>query len=283
MILYSVVNLYRETTSRAFLRTIETSRTKPRAFFATCVKSLCISYDIHNDRTARIISACKGVTSLTFWVVPNTWNPSACLPHPAIAAALDPLRPKKLSVLLHGVLGSPYPRFHLPFFEQITHLSVMNKWEDWTTWWGFEMLPCLTHLSFDLRVGPRALDKNVARVVSYSIENILSRCSRLQACVLSLTFDPFPTITANTVLDAMTASDPRLVFLKDSDLFRDREAHSRREADIWKHAEQTVLRQNLGSGVSFFHYSPPFSAVLVSTFDSQAVFLASSEYIVREI
>ncbi|KAF9466705.1 hypothetical protein BDZ94DRAFT_1250563 [Collybia nuda] len=248
LILYSVVNLHRETTSRAFLRTIETSRTKSRTFFATHVKSLCISYDIHNDRTARIISVCKGITSLTFWVVPNTWNPSAYLLQPAITAALGPLRPKKLSVLLHGVLGSPYPRFQLPFFEQISHLSVMNKWEDWTTWWGFEMLPCLTHLSFDLQVGPRALDKTTGRVISQLIENVLARCSQLQVCALFLIFDPSPTGTAATLLDSMTVPDPRLVFLKESDPFRDREAHSGREADIWKQAEHTVLRQNMGSG-----------------------------------
>ncbi|KAF8057430.1 hypothetical protein FPV67DRAFT_1430191 [Lyophyllum atratum] len=248
--LYSVVNLHRETTCRAFLRTIETSHTKSRAFFATHVKSLCISYDIYNDRIVRIITVCQGVTSLTFWVVPTTWKTSCRLPHYEIAAALDPLRPKKLSVLLHGVLGSPYPRFDLSFFQKITHLSVINKWEDWTTWWGFDLLPCLTHLSFDLRVGPRSLDDRTAYTIAQALHGVLSRCTQLRVCVLLLIFDPLPGFTAATIANILPghARDPRLVFMHDSEPFLDREAHSIREARIWKMAEQRVGIQASGAG-----------------------------------
>ncbi|KAF5378137.1 hypothetical protein D9615_007523 [Tricholomella constricta] len=255
LILYAVVILHRETTCRAFLRTIETSRTKTRAFFATHVKSLCISYDIYNDRTVRIITACRGVTSLTFWVVPTTWHTSIIhsSPHQEIAAALDPLRPKRLSVLLHGVFGSPYPRFHLSFFQKITHLSIVNKWEDWTTWWGFELLPCLTHLSFDLRVGPRSIDKRTAYVIARTLYTVLSRCAQLRVCVLLLTFDPAPGCTADTISKTLPgpehAPDPRLVFMHDSEPFLDREAHSIREARIWNMAEQTVAIQASGAGL----------------------------------
>ncbi|KAG6816060.1 hypothetical protein H0H87_008892 [Tephrocybe sp. NHM501043] len=255
LILYSVVNLHRETTCRAFLRTIETSRTKSRAFFATHVKSLCISYDIYNDRTVRIITACQGVTSLTFWVIPTPWQTSIVrIPHEEIAAALDPLRPQRLSVLLHGILGSPYPQFHLSFFQRITHLSVINKWEDWTTWWGFEALPCLTHLSFDLRVGPRSLDDKVAYTIAQSLHAVLSRCPHMRVCVLLLIFDPSPKFTAAKITHYMPVSkvDPRLVFMGDSEPFLDREAHSLREARIWRMAEQAVdIQSSSGGGRQF--------------------------------
>ncbi|GLB43048.1 hypothetical protein LshimejAT787_1204970 [Lyophyllum shimeji] len=265
-ILYSVVNLHRETTCRAFLRTIETSRTKSRAFFATHVKSLCISHDIYNDRTVRIINACRGVSDLTFWVVPvTTWKRPYCPPHQEIAAALEPLRPKKLSVLLHGILGSPYPQFHLSFFQKITHLSVINKWEDWTTWWGFELLPCLTHLSFDIRVGPRSLDNRTAYTVAQALHAVLSRCPHLRVCVLLLLFDPCPGFTAATIANIMPGPqrDPRLVFMRDSEPFLDREAHSLREARIWKSAEETSDLQTSGAGILLSWYS--FWAVSLTT------------------
>jgi hypothetical protein len=257
LILYSVVNLHRESTSRAFLRTIETSRTKSRTFFATHVKSLCVSYDVYNDRTAKIISACRGVTSLTFWVASVDACPAlANLPCHDIASALDHLRPTKLSVLLHGLLQPSYPRFQLSFFEKITHLSVINTWEDWATWDGFELLPSLTHLSFDVHVGPRSLDKGTTLLISHVISNILVRCPRLRVCILLFIFDPRPFCTASTILTGMLTPDPRLVFFGDSAPFLDREAHSRREDAIWKLAERTVKRQTSSSS-SFPPPLPP--------------------------
>ncbi|KAH0580266.1 hypothetical protein H2248_001782 [Termitomyces sp. 'cryptogamus'] len=241
-ILYSVVSLYRETTCRAFLRTIETSRTKSRAFFATHVKSLCISYDIYDDRTVRIISACRGVTSLTFWVIPTPWPTSIVQTQKKITAALNALRPRKLSVLLPSIIGSPYPHFHLSFFENITHLSIVNKWEDWTMWWGFEALPCLTYLSFDLRVGPRLLHDKAGYTIALALHTILSGCDHIRVCILLLIFDPSPTFTAAKITNYMPMSkvDPRLVFMSDSEPFLDREAHSTREACIWRMAEEAV-------------------------------------------
>ena len=176
-------------------------------------------------------------------------------PYDDIASALDHLRPVKLSVLLHGLLQPAYPRFQLSFFEKITHLSVINTWDDWATWNGFELLPSLTHLSFDVQVGPRALDKNTALLISHVINNILVRCPRLRVCILLLIFDSHPSSTASTILSGMATPDPRLVFLGDSEPFLDREAHSRREDDIWKLAERTVSRQRSCTGL-FLSPSP---------------------------
>ncbi|KAG6872502.1 hypothetical protein C0995_009258 [Termitomyces sp. Mi166 len=249
LILYSTVTLHRETTCRAFLRTIETSRTKSRAFFATHVKSLCVSYDIYNDRIVRIISACQGVTSLTLWVIPTPWPTSIIhIPYEEITAALDLLRPRKLSVLLNGILGWPYPRFDLSFFQKITHFSVINKWEDWTTWWGFDALPCLTHLSFDLHVGSRSLDDKAAYSIAQALHVVLSRCDHMRVCILLLIFDPSPSFTAAKITYYMSMSkvNPRLIFMGVSEPFLDREAHSPREARIWRMAEEAVEIQASG-------------------------------------
>ena len=186
---------------------------------------------------------------MSFWVAPvDACRVSVNLPYSDIASALDHLRPVKLSVLLHGLLQPAYPRFQLSFFEKITHLSVINTWDDWATWNGFELLPSLTHLSFDVQVGPKALDENTALLISHVINNILVRCPRLRVCILLLIFDSHPSFTASTILNGMTP-DPRLVFLGDSEPFLDREAHSRREDDIWKLAERTVSRQRSCTGL----------------------------------
>lgn len=198
---------------------------------------------MYNDRTVRIITMCRGVTSLTFWAVPHTWPSTIGLPHQKIAAALGSLRPKKLSLLLDGALCSPCPQFEMPFFQKITHLSIVNKWEDWSTWWGFELLPCLTHLSFDLRIGPKALDDKTASTISQMIQDVLSRCVHLRVCILLLIFDTAPTFTAATITNKMETSDPRLVFMRDTEPFLYREAHSTREAEIWKLATQTAIKQ----------------------------------------
>ncbi|KAG6908571.1 hypothetical protein DXG01_004129 [Tephrocybe rancida] len=250
LIIYSVVNLFHETTCRYFLRTIETSRTKSRAFFTTHVKSLCVSHDLYNNRTVRIISACQGVTTLTFWAIPPASRASIIrIPQEQIAAALDPLRPQKLSALLHGVLGSPYPNFHLSFFQRISHLSVIDKWEDWTTWWGFEILPCLTHLSFDFHVGPQSLDDDTAYTIAQAIHTVLSSCLHLRVCVLVLIFDPSPSFTAAKITHHMPLSakvDSRLVFVGNSEPFLEREAHTVREARTWEVAEDAVDIQASG-------------------------------------
>jgi hypothetical protein len=185
----------------------------------------------------------------------DAWRVSRNLPCHDIASALHHLRPVKLSVLLHGLLQPSYPRFQLSFFEKITHLSVINTWEDWATWNGFELLPSLTHLSFDVQVGPKALDENTTLLISHVISNILVRCHRLRVCILLLIFDPYPSFTASTILSGMVTPDPRLVFLGDSEPFLDREAHSRREDNIWKLAERTVAQQRLYAGLLFYYLS----------------------------
>ncbi|KAF8880204.1 hypothetical protein BD779DRAFT_1102271 [Infundibulicybe gibba] len=256
-IIYAVVNLHRQTTCRAFIRTIESSPTKRRAFFETHVKALSIAYDIRDDdRTVKILSICRGVTSLTFWVVPvlRVIQPVASYPpfclaglhNNELAAALKPLRPKRLSGILYDVLGAPHPQFHLPFFASLTHLSIRNRWQDWVAWDGFHLLPQLTHLSFDFRVNPRnsSLKRNIA--VARALQNVLAQCSTsLIVCAVLVLFEAKPSIAgaAAAVLQRLTKPDPRLVFIHDPEPFLDRGAHSLREEMIWELAKQAVHRQ----------------------------------------
>ncbi|KAH9475523.1 hypothetical protein JR316_0012638 [Psilocybe cubensis] len=222
-ILYSVVILRTLRTSYAFLRTIQTPNTKPRDFFAKCVKSLLIYADIDTDSLVTLLSICRGVINLSYW--PSTGNAYAALPGynpssrllgtptpwnshvhstatpnisssplstrqatkiyvPAVTEyfffdlhSTSHIAPRRLSVMLHDShpLFIFRPRFEgSPFFGDVTHLSVLNRWEEWTAWAGHRMtaeaLPRLTHLKFDLSVGqapesvrPRSLSPSCSR------------------------------------------------------------------------------------------------------------------------
>ena len=241
-IIYSVVNLHRDKTYRAFLRTIETSTTKSTSFFSTHVKSLCVAYDVSDHRIGRVIHACQGVTSLTFWTVraPICYQPSQ-----DITQILGPLRPRKLSIFLTGILNHFQPPFQAPFFQNITHLSVVNSWEDWSTWSGFDHLSSLTHLSFDISVGPKGLCREAARLISGALHEILVKCHHLRVCILIFIFDPAPHLSAANLLSAMSVHpdstpDPRVVFMHDSEPFLEREINSAKESRIWSRAERAV-------------------------------------------
>ena len=241
-IIYSVVNLHQDRVYRAFLRTIETSRTKSTSFFSTHVKSLCIAYDVSDHRTWRVIYACQGVTSLTFWTVRT---PIFYQPPQDITQILGPLRPRKLSIFLTGVLNNFHPPFQAPFFRNVAYLSVINPWEDWSTWSGFNHLPSLTHLSFDISVGPKGLCREAARLISGALHEILIKCHRLRVCTLILIFDPAPHLTAARLLSAMavhpdSTPDSRVVFMHDSEPFLEREVNSAKEAGMWSRAERAV-------------------------------------------
>ncbi|PPQ86565.1 hypothetical protein CVT25_006157 [Psilocybe cyanescens] len=112
-------------------------------------------------RQARKIHARAAVTDYFFFDLHNSSH----------------ISPRKLSVMLHDShpLFIFRPRFEgSSFFADVTHLSVLNRWEEWTAWAGRRMsteaLPRLTHLKFDLAVGqapeserPRSLSPSCSR------------------------------------------------------------------------------------------------------------------------
>ncbi|KAJ7113160.1 hypothetical protein C8R44DRAFT_797264 [Mycena epipterygia] len=236
IVLYETVRLYRQRTSNNFLRTIELSATKPRAFFATHVKSLCILFDMPAEHVVRITSICYAVENLTTWFLPGA--PS--LPVPA-AHLMSSLRPRRLSAW-HGVLRAPHPHFGLPFFSAVTHLTVVNIWEDWTAWPAF-FLPALTHLSLDFTFGTRALSADEILLVSQAVTALLHECAHLRVCALRVD-QPAKAPTIAAMLDRLF--DPRVVFFQHREPFQIREAHSAAEAGIWARLEEAVARHSAG-------------------------------------
>ncbi|KAF8970871.1 hypothetical protein BDZ97DRAFT_2071550 [Flammula alnicola] len=215
-IIYESVILDRQSTARAFLRTLRTAKTKPRGFFANYVKSLFICPDIDPVDVVTLLSACRGVVNLSYWpLVRNVsgggainsrlrnanlhddpWesrSPSPTnfpLSRPPFSSSqnrresriklgkfstsvavhdLQHLSPRRLSVLLHEnhPLATFQPTsFDIPFFASVTHLTIVNRWEEWTSWAGGAIsslsMPHLTHVKFDLAVG-QAPQEDVSR------------------------------------------------------------------------------------------------------------------------
>lgn len=176
--LYSDVQLYSEKSVRKFLRTLESS-TKSKFFFSTHIKSLTIAYDVRDfEWTARILSFCSGVDTLTVWAIPShriqdrhpipvISNPPYPTRHPydlpqfilprhhlydhynsLYDAFANYLRPKHLAVLIDkplyiqrmpfpahpGLAPVMSPDFSLGLFSNLTHLSIVNRWTEWSAW-----------------------------------------------------------------------------------------------------------------------------------------------------
>ncbi|KAJ7176096.1 hypothetical protein C8R43DRAFT_554113 [Mycena crocata] len=236
LVLYETVRLHRQRTTNNFLRTLETSPTKSPAFFATHVKSLCILFDMPVDQVVRITACCSGVENVTTWFLPAPpFRP------PPLSLFMSSLRPRKVSAW-HGVLRSPDPNFALPFFSRVTHLSVVNIWEDWTTWPAFA-LPALTHLSLDFTFGSRTLSQEELGQISQAIDAILLAC--VQLCVCGIRVDqPAHLPSIASMLERLT--DPRVVFFRHHEPFQIREAHSTTEAGIWAALGAAVRRHAVG-------------------------------------
>ncbi|KAF4622492.1 hypothetical protein D9613_009080 [Agrocybe pediades] len=190
-LIYRDVLLRTERSSRAFLRLVNYSHSSRLAFLATTVKSIFFHSDIENSCILPILSACPGVESLTYWPskpppqmahrTSRPWNAT----NPYLDSnryrgtshfAADPRRaspvhaidmrspnfisPRRLSLVLYEnhALCIFRPILNIPFFSQVTHLSILNHWQDWTSWGGGEVtpenMPLLTHLKLDLVVGP---------------------------------------------------------------------------------------------------------------------------------
>ncbi|KAJ7590313.1 hypothetical protein C8J56DRAFT_1048478 [Mycena floridula] len=236
-ILYCEVVLRRNSMSQAFLRTLQNAA-KPTGFFEQHVISLSISVEYQDNIAAQILSVCRGVTNLTLWTVacPNVNRHSVL----AVEAAVTRLRPTKLSAYLHHILRAPNPRFQLPFFQDITHLTITNHLEDWTSWSEFECLQALTHVSFDVRVGPQGLSIAQSIKISQTVAYILNERPLLQIVVLQLMFDQSPTSTKARIISFLGGHNPKLVFIHNKDPFRHRDAHSNEAQKTWELAHGAV-------------------------------------------
>ncbi|KAJ7025926.1 hypothetical protein C8F04DRAFT_1298521 [Mycena alexandri] len=234
-VLYETVQLSRQRTTNKFLRTLITSTTKSCTFFATCVKSLCILFNIPVDQLVKVTAVCHGIQNFTTWYIPAPRSGPGTAP---LAHFLFSLRPKKLAAW-HGVLHSPDPRFELPFFSQVTHLTVVNIWEEWVVWPNFS-LPALTHLSLDFSFGSRVLAEEELQQICEAVEAILRECVNVQVCALRVD-QPADAPTITSMLHRLQ-SMPRAVFYRHHEPFQIREAHSDVEAEIWETLEAAAKR-----------------------------------------
>jgi hypothetical protein len=161
----------------------------------------------------------------------------------------------------------------------MTHLSILNKSEEWSFWDIAGYLPSLTHLALDLNVSSTALGSRrsgasqgvdptaqdvVTRVqwlgMASTIKGILHKCRFLCVCVVIIQFAPAPRFTMATLARALldleaedsksfpfnnppAVPDPKLVFAQNTNPFVIREAHGVSEERMWKAAEMKAAEQ----------------------------------------
>jgi len=213
--IYSMVTLGpRE--AALFLRTI---RSKPRQFFATHVKRLCLFFGVNASEAAGIIGACAGVRELAFWVAGFT----------RIHSTISRLPLRRLSIeFSHFVelLKQSTDLGHHAWSRELTHLDIIfSSGDELPPIPGVDGLPSLTHLS---------LWNSIGKSFKTSIASILSKRNLLY--VLLICIGRIPS-------DQDTFGDPRVVYLSRPDVARDWEAPVRGLPDMWSRAEEIVRGQ----------------------------------------
>ncbi|KAJ7069689.1 hypothetical protein C8F01DRAFT_1113610 [Mycena amicta] len=243
LVLYDTVRLRRQQTTDNFLRTIETSTRKPRSFFATKVKSLCILFDIRPQDVARLVTICRGIQNITSWFLPTRpARGAAPLPLPAgpLACFMYPLQPTHLSSW-HGILTMPDPHLSLPFFSKVTHLTVVNGLEDWCSWpWPDGALPALTHLSLDFTFGSRALSTPEIERLGDAVMTILSACPSIVVCGLLIDQRETATSVVAVAEYFQKLSEHRVLLYRNREPFQIREAKSPSEMRFWAMLENAA-------------------------------------------
>ena len=247
-IIYLEVNLRHETSGRAFLCTLKNSKTKPPSFFAQHVRSLVICSDVGTQLVVEILSFCHGIVNFSYWAAPSP--PGRKPLNSSFLSILDrgadhsgflnKVAPQRMSVYLHENHLYPLkPHFNLAFFSSVTHLSILNSWEEWTMWTHIcsDTMPALTHIKFDMNV-QRSRPSRPSNVgiqkfqspelyftktldnwdepeilttsgflwldvklskVANTLTEVLNTSRSLRVCILLLRFDADPTYTARFI------------------------------------------------------------------------------------
>lgn len=230
--------LRRQSTTKAFFNTLQIT-SKSSSYFRENVKSLRISVDFQDNFPSYIFNACRGAQNLTLWTVPIIYSNTTLHSLVCIEAALAKLRPRRVVMHLHHVLRAPYPQFHLPFFQGITHLTIKNRWEDWTTWKDYELLHSLTHICFQvgLELQAGALFQEQAFRLSHFMKALLPSCPRLRVVVLLISFDRSPMSTKEAAIDVLGIHDDRVVYCYEQRPFQYHDSHSLEALKMWEAAE----------------------------------------------
>jgi len=244
------VELYFASRINAFLWTIENSLFNSREFFALIVQSLSISFDQRSSYVPRIIMKCPSIKKFTMYI--THYNESrekteTILRHISdLEYSLHTLRPIQVQIQLHHCFRDPFSRFYETFFQSVTHLALMDDWEYWTRWSDhFFLLPALTHLSLDLRVGSGGIGQGNGWRVCDCVWRILKTCRLLRVCIIRLLFDSSPNTTRNMLLRMMQERgelDGRIIFVK-VNAFGSSMARSFDEGVLWSFGDEAVNEQ----------------------------------------
>ena len=184
------------------------------------------------------------------------------------------LLPERLSISLRGDLPVPFhPCLSGPYFLNVTHLSLGNRWDHWSTWLASvegSLLLSLQHLKLEISGGIRGLeehryvtskDKGINKTlhvvrseadrIAKAVDNVLQGCLSLKVLILQMRCDTTPTITAGLISRALSQFQPRVVFAWEKQPFRYPAAHDQHEASLWKSAEVLVRGQGKMCSKSF--------------------------------
>lgn len=223
-VIYNMVTLGSDDTV-LFMRTLAS---KPAVFFATNVKSLCLSISVEPQDAKRILAVCTGVRSLAFWVdYISTLSPTS------MYQFIAPLPLRKLSIEvqhLHALcetLGEP-GNVDQSWHAELKQLDVVF-WEDDDE---PDILPYLTQLKSLSRLGlwnPHGL------VNESFVSRILSACKHLEILLLVIDEDdsgPAPP----------SFQDPRVVFMPyPPQIIQDWEASFVGRPNTWSQAMEIFL------------------------------------------
>jgi hypothetical protein len=139
-------------------------------------------------------------------------------------------------------LGILQPNFSLPFFDNVTHLRILDSVSNWSAWTGIHLLPRLSHIR--LHMDNVYGTQRPAQVVS----DLLIHCKTLQVCMIGLQVES--TRRRRSFLETFqlqVPKDDRLVFVvqRTNDLNWDWECflHGISHTDTWAYAESVVMRQ----------------------------------------
>ncbi|KAK7439522.1 hypothetical protein VKT23_017451 [Stygiomarasmius scandens] len=183
--LYANVELYLESRIASFHQTIVKPLCHTAEFFANTVRSLSVSFIPGSSRVPHILLACPNIKDFTMYLVHGnaSQEKTSLILHNVsdLEYSLHTIRPTQVQIQLYHCFRDPLSRFQRTLFHNMTHLALLDDWEYWTRWSDdFCLLPNLTHLSLDLRVGTRGLGQGDGWRISDCVWRILKTCRGLR-------------------------------------------------------------------------------------------------------
>lgn len=226
-----------------FLASIKDT-SKPISFYQRSIQHLYLPYtnaETHPYSNLpcayTVLPLCLGVIRMWFWITPSVFDLE-------LANLIAKIRPRQLSVRLNNLLHPGQPNFSEPFFSQITHLAIVDQ--DVFGWSGFELIPCLTHIRFDI---PPCPAQNVLDAAGRTVRQIFEKCAQIQVCILEFgrsTYDRRDQEAPQPSWYLEGVEDERLVYiLQGIDFDRDWAALLSGEPDTWDFADKRVAQQRL--------------------------------------